>query len=145
MFAKQEQVGIVLRTPAMKEKLVLLENDIAQLRCLFDLRSTLHDKTSAALLVGDAFNQLVVDAQFVFARLEPLHLKAILWCRHWAVGFIREWRGPTQMRFQGDSLCVVVTFFVSKNLQTKFALTQRAILENAKAPGAGIPSQTASD
>src|SRR5439155_27142766 len=118
MFPKEEEVCVVLRPPSMEEKLVLLENGLAQFCCLLELRPMVHDNAPVAFLVAHPSDYLVVDPQFVITRLEALHLKAIQRRRRWAIGFIWEFRWPTQLRLQRDSLCVVIPIFAFENFDT---------------------------
>ena len=145
MFAKKKEVRVVLRTPAMEEKLVLLENRIAQLRRLLDLRAMVNNDASVALLIADGLNHLRVNAQLIIARLQPLDLKSILrrGCR--TVRFIRKPGRPTQLRLQNDSFRIVIPLLAFEDLHAVGAFAQRAILQNSKSPGVGRPSQSAAD
>src|SRR5205807_9037359 len=96
MFAKKKEVRVVFRTPAMEEKLVLLENGIAQLCRLLDLRAMVNNSASVALLIADGLNRLRINAQLIIARLQPLDLKSILRRGRRTVRFIREPRRRIQ-------------------------------------------------
>ena len=149
MLAKPEQVGVILRTPAVEIEGVLPDDQFAQLFRLVVRRSAGDVKTGGPTRFIAVLYHLAIDQQRIAARIQPGNLEAYALRPHGAELARFEVRvsddGGRESIIQGGETRSFDPAIDVAQLHAVAAVAEGAVLIDAKPRGVGSPAEVGGD